>query len=306
MEQRCPGRDGTRELASAMVHCPFCGRDVEFFSDEPTRWCKCGHRLVREEGLQCAEWCPAAEQCLGAIGAIAKKKPPSRADRPEQATTHTASGPKQPPSLAPPPQQNIRDAVDKAVRELHGQTREQLAWLGAEHVDEHTVRIPVLDADLDVNLCTGAVTAAAGRPVRPYWRVLLLHYAALRARPAELPPTISFAELPVGRTYAPVYEGRVLRRLCVRAGRDLESLNAAAARLGARAVAGDEVTFDVKVLPRIAMRLVWYAPDDEFPPSAVLLMPKNIETFFHVEDIIVLSEGIVSRFNDKPFEEDEP
>jgi len=38
---------------------------VEFFTDEPKRRCRCGRLLLREALPRCAEWCMAAEQCLG-------------------------------------------------------------------------------------------------------------------------------------------------------------------------------------------------------------------------------------------------
>lgn len=48
-----------------LVACPDCGREVEIFTDEPKRRCRCG-TIVRREALpRCADWCPAAPQCLG-------------------------------------------------------------------------------------------------------------------------------------------------------------------------------------------------------------------------------------------------
>ena len=38
---------------------------MEFFTDEPKRHCRCGRLLLRESLPRCAEWCPAADQCLG-------------------------------------------------------------------------------------------------------------------------------------------------------------------------------------------------------------------------------------------------
>ena len=63
--QKCPGQTTTRELDSVLVPCPDCGRLVEFFTDEPKRRCRCGRLLTREALPRCAEWCPAAAQCLG-------------------------------------------------------------------------------------------------------------------------------------------------------------------------------------------------------------------------------------------------
>jgi len=65
MFQKCPGQMAPRELDSVLVTCPSCGREVEFFTDEPKRRCRCGRLLTRESLPRCAEWCPAAAMCLG-------------------------------------------------------------------------------------------------------------------------------------------------------------------------------------------------------------------------------------------------
>ena len=62
---KCPGKMIPRELDSVVVPCPSCGRIVEFFTDEPKRTCRCGKVLLRESLPRCADWCPAAAQCLG-------------------------------------------------------------------------------------------------------------------------------------------------------------------------------------------------------------------------------------------------
>ncbi len=62
---KCPGRLTPRNLDSVIVPCPDCGRLVEFFTDEPKRRCRCGKLLLRESLPRCAEWCPAADRCLG-------------------------------------------------------------------------------------------------------------------------------------------------------------------------------------------------------------------------------------------------
>ena len=42
------------------------------------------------------------------------------------------------------------------------------------------------------------------------------------------------------------------------------------------------------------MRVIWYAADEEFAPSATLLLPANIESYFGIEDVVVLSERVVA------------
>ena len=65
MTNRCPGMQAPRNLDSVVVPCPDCGRLVEFFTDEPKRRCRCGRLLLRESLPKCADWCPAAAECLG-------------------------------------------------------------------------------------------------------------------------------------------------------------------------------------------------------------------------------------------------
>ena len=200
----------------------------------------------------------------------------------------------------PPPQDPDRTARQKAVEALSGQSVAQLQWLGADRSGAGW-HLPVIDGVLLVDTTTGEVCREGGGTVRPAWRILALHYLALRTRPLARPPEVTFASLPSARVYAGVYENRVNRRLCAQVGRNVQSLRSAAAAIGAREVAGGDVAFEVDILPRIPIRLIWYAGDDEFAPSCTLLLPANIESFFCIEDIVVLSESFVSRLGNRPF-----
>jgi hypothetical protein len=203
-------------------------------------------------------------------------------------------------AIIPPPQNNLQAAARKAVEELRGQSAEQLAWLGAAPSGGEW-KLPVLDDALEVRLPEGLVQTSRGEAVRPQWRVLVLHYLAVRARLHVHPPTRTFADLPEGRVYAGNYDGRVIRRLCATVGRDAASLAAAAAKLNARPAEGGTLAFDFDVFPRLPLRLVWHAGDDEFPPSAAMLLPANIGSLLCTEDVVVLSEQLVSRLSGKPF-----
>jgi hypothetical protein len=157
-----------------------------------------------------------------------------------------------------------------------------------------------LDRLLQVDTETGQVTRDDGEPVHPNWMLLSLHYLAVRTQPPILPPTITFASLASGKTYASVYQARVNDRLCARAGRDATSLRSATAAIGARAVEGGDLAFEVQAFPRIPLRLIWYAGDDELAPSCTILLAANIESFLCTEDIVVLSESLVSRLGGRP------
>ena len=200
----------------------------------------------------------------------------------------------------PPPQHNLQDAADEAVGRLADQSREQLLALGATPVGD-LWRLPVLDDVLTVDLSSGVVRTSAGGDVRPQWRILVLHYLACRTRPAAGEAEVTFADLPGGRVYAVNYDARVIRRLCATAGKDAETLAAAAGALGGRRADGADLAFDFDVFPHLTLRLLWYAADEEFDPTATVLLPRHVERILCIEDVVVLSEQLVSRLSGRSF-----
>jgi hypothetical protein len=200
-----------------------------------------------------------------------------------------------------PPQKNLERATELAFEALRGQPDEQLRWLGAEPVGG-VWNLPVLNDRFVVDQASQRVTVQRnGGEASPQWRILALHYLATASRPDRRPPEVTFADLPTARSYAGIYRQRTTARLCATIGRELEGLQAAAAALGARVACGGDAAFDFDVFPRLSLRLIWHAPDEEFPASATLLMPDNIESFFCSEDVVVLSERLVSRLCGRPF-----
>jgi len=77
---QCPGQDSRFWGLDAIfeVACPQCGKEVEFFKDEPTRACKqCGLKIVNPKmDFGCASYCQFAEQCVGDLPAeiLAQRK----------------------------------------------------------------------------------------------------------------------------------------------------------------------------------------------------------------------------------------
>ncbi len=200
----------------------------------------------------------------------------------------------------PATQNNLARATEMALAAVGSQPDEQLIWLGAERSGD-TWQLPVLDDVFHVDLFASRITTSAGREVGHQWSILGLHYLAVTTRPERREPKTTFADLANARSYSGVYRGRVIARLCATAGRSAETLSAAARGLNGRPAGDGDLAFDFEMFPRISMRLVWHAPDEEFPPSATLLMPENIESYFCSEDIVVLSEGLVSRLGGRPF-----
>ena len=200
----------------------------------------------------------------------------------------------------PGPQKNYQRAIALGFDTLDGQTEEQMCWLGAEPIGR-LWRLPVLADHFEVDTSQRRMTASTGEEVGSGWAVLALHYLAITDRPGTFAPEMVFADLPESRSYAGVYQARVIQRLCATAGRAADTLRAAAAAQGGRPAAGGDLAFEFQMFPHVRFRLVWHGPDEEFPASATLLLPGNIEQFLCAEDVVVLSESLVARLGGRPF-----
>lgn len=202
----------------------------------------------------------------------------------------------------PPRQHNLQTAVDAALAALAGACDDQLLWLGARQAGA-VWELPVLDDTFLLNLPARDFRTASGAAVSPPWLIIALHYLAVSARPPEQLPSLAFADLPGGLAYSSVYRQRVNARLCATAGRTAAALRPAALKLTGRPLPAppDGLAFDFTLFPRLPVRLLWHAGDEEFGPSATILLPPAVGEFLCIEDIVVLSERLVSRLSGQPF-----
>jgi DNA-directed RNA polymerase subunit RPC12/RpoP len=62
----CPGAINLREVRPDYIDCPFCGVELEIWSDEPFARCPgCGRQVTQSRGASCIDWCASARECVG-------------------------------------------------------------------------------------------------------------------------------------------------------------------------------------------------------------------------------------------------
>ncbi len=62
----CPGAINSRDVRPDDIDCPFCGVQVEIWSDEPFATCpNCGREVTQSRGASCVDWCASARECVG-------------------------------------------------------------------------------------------------------------------------------------------------------------------------------------------------------------------------------------------------
>jgi hypothetical protein len=172
-----------------------------------------------------------------------------------------------------------------AIRSLRGR-------LGFPKAD----RVRVLD--LEINLKDGSVTdTTLKRPFDPrqeYIFFLLVKYARAKQTPLT-GKLVSFRQVPGGRAYDPVFEGRVVQPIARHFGDKADRFAKAAEHLGGRPVTQGDKAYVLIPLPMVPLTYVLWKGDAEFAARAQLLLDASAEAYLDAEAITHLASITTSR-----------
>jgi hypothetical protein len=126
-------------------------------------------------------------------------------------------------------------------------------------------------------------------------KILLCHYLLHASGEPLRGELITFRQIPDGHFYFDAFQRRARDPFLATFGKHPELFQRCAQRLGGLQVAAGDVGLVFQVLPRIAIHLVLWRGDDEFPPEAGILFDANIRQELAVEDVAVLSGMLVYR-----------
>ncbi len=197
------------------------------------------------------------------------------------------------------PKEVYGPALDKARRDLGTLDPREVAWRSGTtyHESSGQFEVKFWGKHYLVHYPPGIVEVEedAGRVPPIAVQIVVLHYLihADGARPAD--EWISFRQLPGGRSYDPVFQGRTSRRLA-RAFQDFPHrlITAAEALNGERLTFGD-ASFMFRVLPRLRMAVIFYGGDEEFPASATVLFDGAASHYLPTEDLAVLGDLLTAQ-----------
>ena len=101
---------------------------------------------------------------------------------------------------------------------------------------------------------------------------------------------LTFREMPWGELYIQPFTGRVLQRAAFSFGTRLEAFRAACTAMGGLPLQAGDAGFEFTLLGNYRLRMLLWAGDDEFPPSAQLLYSANFVDGFAAEDRVVAGD----------------
>jgi len=168
---------------------------------------------------------------------------------------------------------------------------------GFEPADVSALRVPFLNRVYRVTRAGFAFVdlAAAGRDVPLQEQILILHYLMAQSPAAVAGDWVAYREIPGAAFYFGAFVKRAIDPLKKVFGRNVAGFVAAAGRLMGRPVAPGDAGFEFRVFPKIPLRLILYAGDEEFAPEANILFDRSIGGMLSPEDIAWLAGMVVYR-----------
>ncbi len=163
---------------------------------------------------------------------------------------------------------------------------------------EGTFDVPFLDRRYRVGYPAFDFTDAddAGREVPIQEQVLILHY--FEAPSVEMPAGqwVAYREIRDASFYFSAFVKRAIDPLKKVFGQRPEALEKPARKLSGRFLSDlGDTAWEFRLFPRVPLRLIVYAGDEEFPPEANILFDRTIGEILSAEDIAWLAGMLVYR-----------
>jgi len=138
-----------------------------------------------------------------------------------------------------------------------------------------------------------AVKARDQQPLSEGAQILLIRYIIEGAGGHWAGKFLSYSEMPWGSVYLSNFKGRCIARLAFGLGFDFERFKRACAALGGVPAPGGDIAFDIEFIQGFTVRVILWAPDDEFPPNAQILFSDNFPLAFTAEDMAVVGDVLI-------------
>lgn len=156
------------------------------------------------------------------------------------------------------------------------------------------ISLRCLGREIVLSFPEGRIEEADGHgPVPLREEILLLHYVEKGTGSPLASRWISFAEIPGGAFYHPVFRTRCQAPLVRTFGQNVEGLKEAAAEFAGAPLGMGDAGVIIPALPCVPLGLVLWRGDEEFPADGNVLFDASVSEYLPVEDIVILAETVV-------------
>jgi hypothetical protein len=168
---------------------------------------------------------------------------------------------------------------------------------GFETADPGALRIPFLNRLYRLS-CPGLEftdASAEAKEIPLQEQVLILHYLQAQLPAAPSGDWIAYREIPGAAFYFGAFVKRAVDPLKKVFGQDIAGFSRAAARLKGVPLEIGDAGFEFRVFPKVPVRLVLHAGDEEFPAEATILFDRSIGRMLSPEDVAWMAGMLVYR-----------
>ncbi len=204
-------------------------------------------------------------------------------------------------------QKYYRKALELACEEIRSLDPSVMAARSGAHYQvrdgKKQLTVVFFGDPYDITFPEIEVTSKTKQTVSLVTRIILLHYLIRADGTAPRGDPIPYKEIPGGLLYAGVFEKRVVDPLIREFGQTAERFLRAGIAMGGEEATFGDVSFSLKILPRVAMTFVLWKGDEEFPPAIQILFDRVVDRYLSLEDVVVLGEMTSRRLIAKNVEE---
>jgi hypothetical protein len=172
-----------------------------------------------------------------------------------------------------------------------------LARSGFEPAEGGGLRIPFLDRVYRLSHpgLEFSDASADAKEIPLQEQVLILHYLQGDPQAGVSGEWVAYREIPGASFYFGVFVKRALDPLKKVFGENTEGFGRAAGRLRVKAVGLGDAGFEFRVFPKVPVRVILYAADEEFPAEANILFDRSIGRLLSPEDVAWMAGMLVYR-----------
>lgn len=168
---------------------------------------------------------------------------------------------------------------------------------GFESTEQGELRIPFLNRRYRLS-CPGLEftdASADNKEIPLQEQVLILHYLQADVPAGPSGDWVAYREIPGAAFYFGAFVKRAVDPLKKAFGQDIAGFGRAAAQLMAEPLEIGDAGYEFRVFPRVPVRLVLYAGDEEFPAEANILFNRSIGRMLSPEDVAWMAGMLVYR-----------
>lgn len=165
-------------------------------------------------------------------------------------------------------------------------------------LEGNVLRFRFLNADYEISHPDCVFTSGEKGKYLPlvedvHAQILMLRFLTEGSSASSSGRFLTYRDMPWGNVYFEQFKGRCILRLAYSFGRDIASFAKAAEAIGGVRLSDGDISYEIRLINGLLLRLILWEADDEFPPSSQILFSDNFPVAFTAEDMAAVGDVVI-------------